>query len=413
MAYDWYTMLTIKQIEALARKRKEGFTTDGTRNLYLQSRSSGTVNWVVRTTVDGKRTNITIGQWPEVSPNTARSLAPSITAVIKEGHSVTAVRNALLTNLTPDNFRSMIKTGKVAQKDKTPFFEQVARDWYNLHLKDGLSDGPYKTQVIQQLQDYVFPKIGRRPINQIKRQEIIEAIREVWVTKNPTGKKIRGNIERIFDFAIDNELIEHSPAPPVRSMPKVKTNVTHFLALPYERTNELWNWLQQRPKMQLATYVGISMALLLGKRTSEIRSIRWEDVDLKTAIWVTRSSGMKMRKEHRQPLPRQVVELLQVMKRQQNKSEFILGSKTGQRLSPNTMLKSVKAFDNITVHGFRATLSSWATEQKYDERAINYLKAHQPKYLDAAYNRLDMLEERRLILQRWADFVTNAKPQNG
>ena len=413
MAYDWYTMLTIKQIEALVRKRKEGFTTDGTRNLYLQSRSSGTVNWVVRTTVDGKRTNITIGQWPEVSPNTARSLAPSITAVIKEGHGITVVRNALLTNLTPDSFRSVIRTGKVSQTSRIPNFEDVALNWYNLHLKDGLSEGPYKKQVIQQLQDYVFPKIGRRPINQIKRQELIEAIRDVWVAKNPTGKKIRSNIERIFDYSIDNELIEQSPAPPVRSMPKVKTTVRHHPALPYERVQDLWVWLQHRPKMQLATYVGISTAILLGKRTGEIRAIRWDDVDLETAIWVTKSPGMKLRKEHRQPLPKQVVELLNVMKRQQDKFEFILGSKTGQRLSPNTMLKSVKAFDNITVHGFRATLSSWATEQKYDERAINYLKAHQPKYLDAAYNRLDMLEERRLILQRWADFVTNAKPQNG
>jgi integrase len=77
-------------------------------------------------------------------------------------------------------------------------------------------------------------------------------------------------------------------------------------------------------------------------------------------------------------------------------------------MSENSMLYAVKRFGDITTHGFRATLGSWCAENGVSKQVSDLIKAHQPKYLDAAYNRVDLLEERRRALQRWADYVTGA-----
>ena len=116
------------------------------------------------------------------------------------------------------------------------------------------------------------------------------------MSKNPTGTKIRGNIERVFDYAIDNEWCEHNPTPPARSMPKKIHQVEHFKSIPYERIPELWTWLHERPRMGPQTQVGLALAILLGKRTSEIRKMRWTDIDFGNGIWTTPPKDMKKQK---------------------------------------------------------------------------------------------------------------------
>ena len=86
---------------------------------------------------------------------------------------------------------------------------------------------------------------------------------------------------------------------------------------------------------------------------------------------------------------------------------FVLGNAKDKPMSENAMLYAVKRFDNVTVHGFRASLGSWMEENGVRKAVADFVKAHQPKYLDAAYQRSDLLEERREVLQRWADYVTS------
>ena len=85
---------------------------------------------------------------------------------------------------------------------------------------------------------------------------------------------------------------------------------------------------------------------------------------------------------------------------------FVLGNAKDKPMSENAMLYALKRFDDVTVHGFRASLGSWMEENGVRKAVADFVKAHQPKYLDAAYQRSDLLEERREVLQRWADYVT-------
>ncbi|WP_096786874.1 site-specific integrase [Rhodobacter sp. CZR27] len=241
----------------------------------------------------------------------------------------------------------------------------------------------------------------------MKRREITDALADLWVKHHPSGVKVRGNVERVFDYAIDLELREDNPTPPPRSMPLHQHHVKHFTSLPHERIHELWAWLHTRPRMGPHTHAGIAIAVLLAKRTKEIRMMKWEQIDFDKAVWVTPFGNMKKRKMRRQPLPRQALEKLQFLSNLgRSESGYVFDSGRGKPMSENAMLIALKRFDDITTHGFRATLGSWCAEGKVDKRVSDYIKAHQPKYLDAAYQRSDLLEERRLVLQQWADYVT-------
>ena len=398
--------LRYKDIEAAAAQKRQQMIPDGTPNLYAFVRASGSVFWTVRVMVAGKRTNLSIGRWPDVKADEARRIAPSIKAAIGAGYSLAAIKNALAVSLDPVAFNGLVTGERISATERTPTFEEVARRWYDGHLKGGLSEGPYKRQVIQQLQDHVFPRLGARPINEIRRKEIVEAIRDLWIAKRPTAQKVRGNIERVFDFAIDLEFREDNPTPPPRSMPVGGHVTRHFSALPYERAGELWQWLHLRPRMSLQTRVGLSLALLLGKRTGEIRHMEWSEIDLDRAIWTTPADKMKKRKTHRQPLSKQAIALLLEARALTGEDRFVLGNAQGKPMSENAMLYALKRFDDVTVHGFRATLGSWMEENGVRKSVADFVKAHQPKALDAAYQRADLLEERREVLQRWADYVT-------
>lgn len=405
--YKWLQMgIKYKELENLAKSEKTKWLPEGTPNLYVVTRGTGSLFWIVRVSYQKRRTVITIGRWPEIKAETAKDLAPSIRFLIRQGFSENAIKNALQATLDPRKLLLIVEGQKVNEDGPTPNFEAIADEWYNNQLSGGLSEGPYKRQIIQQLRDHVFPILGNRPINKIKRKEIISALRDLWLKNKPTAVKIRSNIERIFEYAIDNELRDNNPTPSARSMPASQHQVKHFTSLPYERAPGLWDWLHNRPRMGPQTQVGISLALLLGKRTSELRKMRWKDIDFENAVWITPAEHMKKRKAHRQPLPKQALEALKYISQFSANFELVLANDKGKGLSENAMLYALKRFDDITTHGFRATLGSWCAENGVSREVRNHLKAHQPKSVDAAYQRSDLLAERRVVLQKWADFVT-------
>ena len=398
--------LKYKELEALAKEPEQKWVPDGSPNLYAFSRGNGSVTWVARISHDKKRQHFTIGNFPEVKGDKARAITPAIKLLHQQGYSKDAIKNALtLSKLDPIKFAALVKGEKISSDKKTDVFEKVTTNWYEDHLKDGLSEGPYKRQVMQQLQDYVFPHLGSRPINEIKQKEIIEALSPLWKAKKETGRKLRGNIERIFEWAISQELVEANPTPSSRVMPKVAHTVQHMPSLPYERAPEFWNWLMTRPRMSKETQTGLAIALLLAKRTQEIRFMEWSHIDLDAAIWITPADKMKKRKEHRQPLTEPVLTMLKQMKEMKGNQRYVLAN-NDKPLSENAMLYAVKRFDDITVHGFRATCGTWCEENGVDKEISKFIKAHQPDYLDAAYQRSDLLEQRREALQSWADYVT-------
>jgi hypothetical protein len=99
---------------------------------------------------------------------------------------------------------------RVSSKNATPIFAEVATKWFDEHASGGISNADYRRQVFQQVRDYAFPALGERPVNLIKRAEIVDAIRDVWLGSETVGKRLRGNIERVLDFAVDRGWCEYN-----------------------------------------------------------------------------------------------------------------------------------------------------------------------------------------------------------
>ena len=395
--------LRYKDLEGISARREEAWTPDGTPNLYAFARASGNISWVARVVIGGKRVNLTLGSWPEVKAEAARAAAAAVKCLVKAGHGTQAIRNALAITIQPLAVAQIVTGERVSSQSATPTFSEVATKWFDEHASGGISNDDYRRQVFQQVRDYAFPALGERPVNAIKRAEIVDAISSVWLSHETVGKRLRGNIERILDYAVDRGWCEFNSCPPVRSMPSKPRIVRHHAALAPERAPELWAWIQQAD-LSPASFTALSLALLTGKRSGEIRMMEWQHLDLDRGIWVTPASGMKTRKAHRQPLSTPAIKVIKAMHSLTGESRYVLGKKPP---SENFMYFAIKKFDQtITVHGLRACLGSWMAENSVRPQVADFVLAHQQAALDAAYQRSDLLEERREVLERWARYVT-------
>lgn len=395
--------LRYKDLEGIAARQEEAWTPDGTPNLYAFARASGSISWVARVVIGGKRVNLTIGSWPDVKAEAARAAAAAIKGLVKAGHGTQAIRNALAITIEPLALAQIVTGDRVSSKSATPTFSEVATKWFDEHASSGISNDDYRRQVFQQVRDYAFPALGGRPVNAIKRAEIVDAISAVWLSHETVGKRLRGNIERILDYAVDRGWCEFNSCPPVRSMPSKPRIVRHHAALAPERAPELWAWIQQAD-LSPASSTALSLALLTGKRSGEIRMMEWQHLDLERDIWVTPASGMKTRKAHRQPLSTPAMKVIKAIQPLTGDGRYVLGQKPPHE---NMLYFAIKKFDQtITVHGLRACLGSWMAENSVRPQVADFVLAHQQAALDAAYQRSDLLEERREVLERWARYVT-------
>jgi integrase len=278
--------LRYKDLEVIAARQRDAWTPDGAPNLYAFARASGNMSWVARVVIGGKRVNLTIGPWPKVKGEAARAAAAAVKGLVKAGHGTQAIRNALAITIEPLALAQIVTGERVSGKSATPTFAEVATKWFDEHASGGISNDDYRRQVFQQVRDYAFPALGERPVNAIKRAEIVDAIRSVWLGYETVGKRLRGNIERILDYAVDRGWCEFNVCPPVRSMPSKARIVRHHAALAPERGPELWAWIRQAD-LSPASATALSLALLTGKRSGEIRMMEWDHLDLDRGITVT------------------------------------------------------------------------------------------------------------------------------
>lgn len=133
-------VLKYKDLEAMSAQKSEAWAPDGTPNLYAFARSSGHITWVVRIVVAGKRTNVTIGNWPVLKADAARAVAAAVKGLVKAGHGIQAIRNALAITLEPLALTQFVTGERVFSKNATPTFSDVATKWFDEHASSGISN---------------------------------------------------------------------------------------------------------------------------------------------------------------------------------------------------------------------------------------------------------------------------------
>ena len=408
--------LTVKQIEAARHGVQKERMSDG-GGLYVRLYPSGRKTFQVQVCKSSNGTQrvwITLGNFPELGLREARDLTGFVRLRSSRGTSAEEIRRMLAMAPSSSGTALELETRRPSrpEKDMTPF-RDVAKVWFE-RKQLGLKNGKHIAQNWNTLSDYVFPSLGDRPIGQIAILDVVETLRPVWHAKNETARRTLGRMREVFELAKLEYGISLNPAifSPDIAYGKCRRKTRHFGALDFERMGAFWDWLQgvrcDEPTRQLCM-----LLVLCAKRTGETRFAEWGFFSEGFDLWTTPERLMKMRRVHRVPLSRQARMVLRNMMLLTGNEVHVFakpGNKSGV-ICENAVLNLVKRFDPaITGHGFRAAFKTWARARAdYPRDAIECSLAHEPDKLEAAYQRADLLDERRALMQDWADHVTGGR----
>ena len=263
------------------------------------------------------------------------------------------------------------------------------------------------------LEMHVYPKIGNQPIDDISTKEIKSVLSVIQDSgKLETAHRVHQRIRSVFQFAVMNDLTERNPAADLYGyLEPVKKK--SMKTLPLKELPEYLHRLDKADNLHLVTRAGLKLIIMLFVRTNELIEAKWEEFDFKQALWRIPEERMKMRVEHLVPLPKQAIKILDELEPITGSSKYVLpGDRNpNQPMSNNTLLYGgiyrMGYRSRATIHGFRSMASTILNESgKWTPDAIERQLAHSEKdQIRATYNRANYLEERRRMMQWYADYL--------
>lgn len=368
-------------------------------NFFVKVRGNS-ASYFVRVQRDGKRSDITIGSTRQVTYPIAKAKAQEILSQIALGVDVLAQREA-------ERMERKELEGIPRFKD---FYLEAVDNRKGVKL---WKSQKHHDQWVATLETYALPVIGKKKLNDITRNDILRILRPIWKEKHETATRLATRLEIVMQHSI---YLGHSKEPnPARwknnldqVLPHGKNfyTETHHGRITQEEAQILAKKFYNSPHMgHKVTLFGLLTAL----RVSEFVKARWEEIDFEKKIFSVpperRKDGIKF--PHRVPLSDQAIKLLQSIERT---SVFVFPSKqTGKTLSLETPAKTLK--DNVyrkdvTAHGCRSIFKDWATENRYDGKLSEKALMHSlGNKVVVAYLQADLLEQRRPMMQAWADFL--------
>ena len=273
------------------------------------------------------------------------------------------------------------------------------------------------------LQNHVFPVIGRRQISELRVNDVLKVLKPISERGSTyQAKRCREILQQIFNYARALELCETNPAEAIRHVPAMRIHRSeHYRALEFSQMGELLKQLRD-PESNRLSYARLALQLLILTvvRPGNVCTARWEHfhLDCDQPTWVIPAKLMKKRRDHIVPLSSQTVQLIETI-RDYNWSRVMLfpGSKN-KGLSDGTLKRQLALLgyghDQMHPHGFRSTFSTYANESgKWSRDAIEWVLAHvETNEVRASYNRAQYLDERRRLLQWWADRLDEAQAES-
>lgn len=396
-------MLSNAAVKA-ARPRSRAYKLFDERGLYLYVGPTGLRSWRLRYRHERREKLLCLGQWPDVQLVDARDRAEAARALVDQGVDP-GVRKITVQICT---------------------FESVARQWYALH-RERWTDR-HADDVIGSLERNVLSDIGPLPIGAIGAPAILQVLRDVEARGSiETARRIRQRISAVFSFAIAEGLVDHDPAAVVaRALRPAPIARRQPALVDLDQARELLaacNRARPAPAVRLASLflalTAVRMGALIGARWGE-----FEDLNGESPIWRIPAARMKLKKarksdpanDHIVPLSPQAVAVLHQLiglphpgiEHEGLIDYEILRQRPAFRIHPATigaLYKRAGYAGRHVPHGWRATFSTIMNERFPAERAaIDLALAHAPKGAsesEAAYNRAQLLDQRRSLFDRW------------
>jgi len=395
--------LSAKKVESL---KQMGYYGDG-GNLYLQVSPSNSKSWIFRFSFDGKRREMGIGPYPEITLEKARAAALDLRRMVKSG-------------VDPIEHRKSEQAAKRAERDNTVHFAFCAERYIEAKRHEW-KNAKHAQQWANTLEQYAYPVIGEMPVKCIETAHILRILEPIWTTKTETASRVRSRLENVLDWATthkyrtgDNPARWQGHLKNLLAAPSKVKDAEHHAALPYEQMNGFMQDLRQRGSVSA---MALEFTILTATRTNEVIGARWDEIDLHAKVWTIPADRMKADREHRVPLSSRCIEILTRAANIRQSDYVFPGGRESKGLSNIAMVKLLqKTMDyDYTVHGFRSSFRDWAGERtNYPRDLCEMALAHTIKdKAEAAYRRGDMLEKRRQMMSDWLKFCEAASDPAG
>lgn len=384
--------LTVAKVKALS---KPGMHGDGD-GLYLNVKATGAKSWVLRFTADGRRREMGLGGFPDVTLAKARALALLRRVEIAEG------RDPIMEKRRGD----------------VPTFATAARQCHDMN-KPRWRNARHTDDWLRSLEAYAFPVMGRTVVDAITRVDVLKCLTPIWNAKPERARRVRTRIRKVMQWAVAHGYREDNPAGEVidGALPAMPASAkAHFRALPYPEVAEALEAIDGS-RASIAARACFRFLVLTAARSGEARGATWTEIDLDGAEWRIPGERMKAGVEHRVPLSDAALAVLHEVMPLRDESDLVFPSpaKAGRPLSDMTLTKLLRdngLAERATVHGFRSAFRDWASENTNAPWAVmEHALAHQVgSSVERAYARSDLLDKRRQLMDSWAAYCTDTVP---
>lgn len=363
--------------------------------LYLEIAPSGGKWWRLKYRIGGREKRISLGTFPTVGLREARDARDK-------------AKTEIVASRDPSELRQRARQDQQTKVERA--FEPVARQW--LKHRGSAWGARTHAMIAASLENHVFPRIGSTPVDAVEPKAIRALVKDIEATgAAETAGRIFQRIKAIYRYAIAHELTSSDPTYPLKPAEIFKPRQTrHRASLPQA---DMPAFLRA-----LATYDGdprtrmaLELLVLTAVRPGELRGIRRSEIDEKLALWRIPAARMKMKTEHLVPLSSQALALIAEAKPYGDGSGLVFPSPfyPGKPLSDGTLNSALARLGYkglTTAHGFRTVFSTATNEAGWRADIIERQLAHEDRdEVRATYNRAQWLEDRRRLMQWWADTI--------
>lgn len=371
-------------------------------------------SWILRVQVAGQRQPVGLGGFPQVSLAAAREQARKLATDARGGVNLIARKRAQ-------------RSALIAAASRNKTFKDCAEAYMEAHASDYTSD-KHRKQWPSTLETYAYPLIGKMLVADITMRDVLDVLLQetthrdgstgkLWHIKAETAKRLLDRIRTVLDYALVNEYRSGTNPATWRGYldtqlpsPRGLKSVKHHPAVPYAQVGDFMANLRRN---QSTSARALEFLILTGVRSGSVRLADWSEIDLVKKLWIIPAAHTKAKREHRVPLAPQAIRLLKGVERMAG-TDKVFPSASGKALSDmalSQLTRGMRERGELPVdavpHGFRSTFRVWAAEQtNYPDEIRKAASGHVVgDQVKEAYQRTDLLEKRRQLMNEWAAFL--------
>lgn len=369
------------------------------KGLYLIVNPNGGKWWRLKYRFNDKEKTLSLGTYPEIKLAGARIQRDEARTLVAEGNDPSEARKDAKAQAKLEAFNT---------------FEAVANEWHSLHNKNKTER--HQQRVKRWLEFYLYPSLGKRTISSVTAPMVLDATDILQKQdKLETAHRVIQTAGQVFRYAIQKGFATYNPAPDLKGAlpPPVVKNMAAIL-----EPKDFAGLLRSIDGYQgtLTVRCALKLAPLLFQRIGELRHMKWADLDFERNEW--RYTVTKTKTEHIVPLSTQAVNIIKQMQSYSGHGQFVFpGGRTHERpMSENAINGALRNLgydtqNDITGHGFRAVAQTLGEQELgFDPKHIERQLAHSvANPLGTAYERAQFLQSRKVMMQKWADYLDELK----